>query len=128
MMSVPFGKKRHKFGAKRMSDGMNVYDSKLEHDRYMDLQLMEKGGLIRDLKFKPPKVHLTDAAISYQPDYSYIDTALDELYYEDAKGFVTKRWQIIKKLWKYYGPAPLRITHRLRDGRIVTKKVIVPNE
>lgn len=51
-----WGKKKkggNKFGAKRVRDGANTFDSQKEWRRFKELQLLEKAGVIRNLEAHP---------------------------------------------------------------------------
>ena len=104
------------------------FDSKLERDRAEDLVLLQRGKEIRKLEFQS-MVYLTDARISYRADFFYEERIAPRKFrkvWEDAKGFESTRWNMIKKLWAFYGPGLLRVTMRGRGGRIGTVKEIIP--
>lgn len=98
--------KGNKYNAKRTEYNGRTFDSKGEAARAAELDLMLKNGLISDLNFQPD-YRLTDAAIRYRADFSYIRDG--KLYAEDFKGVETDRFKMIKKLWLYYGPVTLLI-------------------
>jgi len=50
---LPPAKKRHKYGAESTSEGGHQFDSKKEARRYTELLVMQRSGLIRDLKLQP---------------------------------------------------------------------------
>lgn len=101
------------------------FGSGLERARFKQLELLERGGVIRDLKCQV-QVHLSRARILYKPDFSYFDVALDQIVYEETKGFETAVWAIKKRLWRYYGPGLLRIwkgsaAYLIHDEDIIPK-------
>lgn len=55
------------------------------------------------------EVRLSDAGIIYKPDFYYFDPKAERWEYAEAKGFETPEWRLKLKLFRAYGPAPLRI-------------------
>ena len=104
--------KRNKYRAKKAGSLLfegRMFDSKAERDRAEQLKVMEKDGDIQDLELQP-QTFLSQAEIKYKPDFAY--TQNDVRIYEDVKGVETEGFRIKSKLWKKYGPGPLRITKR----------------
>lgn len=64
-----------------------------------------------------PRITLGDTGIVYVPDFF----ANGE--YIDVKGVQTAVFRMKKKLWKLYGPAPLRIVKR-RGHRFTTVEIV----
>lgn len=120
MMNYGHGYKprgRTKYGAKKVTVNGQKFDSKKEADRYYALRLLEKGGIISDLKRqvhfqltptvrapdtvgprggrKPGKVILP--ASEYVADFCYIDTRTGKFIVEDVKGFKTPEYMLKKK-------------------------------
>ena len=87
------------------TDGMA---SKLEAAVRQILFLREKAGEIRDIKSQC-RVELTLACIATKVDFCFTDCSTGETVYAEAKGFETDRWKIIKRLWRFYGPAKMEI-------------------
>lgn len=88
------------------------FDSKKESRRYIELKLMERCGLIKNLelqksfelqpKFK--KNNKTYRAINYIADFVYWDTEKEQIVVEDVKSPATakdKTYIIKKKLFMY---------------------------
>lgn len=74
------------------------FASKAECRRGEELALLERGGLITDLKYQVklwlshiPKVILT-------VDFVYKDTETKKLIYEDVKGMETREFRV-KRIW-----------------------------
>ncbi len=102
------GAARSKYRSQKVEyDGIK-FDSKHERDRYIDLKLMERAGVIRDLKLQVPirvtiggieiryvesKRHLT-----YRADFQYYDVERDRLVHEDAKGYATREYKMKRAL------------------------------
>ena len=86
-------------------DGIR-FDSKREAERYSELKLLERAGIITDLKLQPkfeliPK-HNGNRALTYIADFSYTEGG--EKIVEDVKGMETKEFKIKKKLFEYFYP------------------------
>lgn len=92
---------RTKYGAKRVG----AYDSKKEATRAYQLDMMQRGGLIRDLRhhvklaletpdraiqIKTP----TGRVMQYEADFVYWDIAKNQEVIEDVKGMDTPASQI----------------------------------
>ena len=97
---------------KATADGI-TFDSKRERDRYLELKLLEKAGVITDLVLQPRYV-IHNAyvrcdgkkvrEIQYIPDFRYFDTEKNAEVIEDVKGVKTEVYRIKKKLFeKRYG-------------------------
>lgn len=105
--------KRSKYGA-RKSGG---YDSRKEHRRANELRLMQRAGLIsnlreqvpyelipaqygtcgKDLKGREARI-LIERACRYIADFVYTDNATGRTIVEDTKGMRTKEYVIKRKL------------------------------
>jgi len=117
-----FKKRQHKYNDQRtMVDG-KAFPSKLEAAVYAFLKLEEKQGRITKLECQPT-VFLTDAEISYKPDFKFEREG--QVVFGEAKGTEGDRFRLIKKLWKWYGPAPLEI-YKGTAKRIALAKTIIP--
>lgn len=88
-------------------DGI-TFDSVHERDRYAELKMMEKSGLIKDLELQPvfelvPAIRengkVVQRAVIYKADFAY--TYNGEKIVEDAKGVKTQAYSIKKKLMRY---------------------------
>jgi len=78
---------------KIIHDGIK-FDSIKEKDRYIDLKIMQKAGLIHNLQVKPvytliPK-NKYNGVCSYIADFSYNEIIDDEMIVEDVKPFNKK--------------------------------------
>lgn len=100
------------FNKKVILDGIK-FDSRKEADRYLDLKLLNKLGLIKELELQKtfelqPKYvnnkgeHIR--AITYKCDFFYYDTKKKQYIVEDTKGFKTEVYKIKKKLFEYVYP------------------------
>lgn len=116
----------NKYGNKKVIIDGEVFDSKREVYRYMDLKLLESCGAISDLKRQvkyelipvqrekstrvykkgrkkgqPIEGKIIEKAVTYIADFVYIDNATGCEVVEDAKGMRTKDYIIKRKLMLY---------------------------
>lgn len=100
------------FNRKVMLDGIK-FDSKKEADRYLDLKLLNKLGLIKELELQKvfvlqPKYINNNGehirAITYKADFFYYDNQKEQYIVEDTKGFKTDVYKLKKKLFEYVYP------------------------
>ena len=134
IQSARRGRRReNKYHAERCedSDG-NKFDSKGERERWGALKLMQRAGVITDLELKPKLVVLVPRAgdapqIGCRPDFAYREChdGRDDFVYEDFKPRPMDRGErVLYKLWRHFGPAPLKITMRCGRNRFRTKECI----
>ena len=106
-----------KYGAQPTTvDGIR-FDSTGEAQRYRELKLMEKAGLIRDLQLQTPfpcgwardPVVIRSAGypngrrVTYRADFTYTDCKTGEPVVEDFKGHDTRGSRLIRAFveWQY---------------------------
>lgn len=86
-------------------DGI-TFDSKAEMNRYWELKILEKKGLIAGLELQLEYV-LQEAfihngkkiqPIKYRADFRYRDTLRNRIIVEDCKGMATEVYKLKKKL------------------------------
>lgn len=98
---------RHKYNAKKtVVDGI-TFDSKAEAARYCELKLLERQGIIKDLRLQP-RFRLQDGftasdgkkirPLDYVADFMYVDND-GAAVVEDVKGVQTDAYKIKKKLF-----------------------------
>ena len=99
---------------KTVLDGIK-FDSKLEAERYAQLKMMERAGVIRDLELQPEyeliptfkKNGKTWRRTLYKADFRYILAEDDSYIIEDVKGstaVITGVFKKKKKLFEYKYP------------------------
>jgi hypothetical protein len=108
------------FNRKTVINGI-VYDSKKEGRRHNELLILQKEGLITDLKTQVPfilipcqrepsiigkrggvkKGKVLEREVKYIADFVYFDKDTNEIVVEDTKGFKTKDYIIKRKLMLY---------------------------
>ena len=101
-----------KYNNKKTTVNGQVFDSKKEANRYQELLLLEKAGVIKNLsrqvKFvlipsqRDESGKLIERECSYKADFTYEEGI--KTVVEDVKGFRTKEYIIKRKLLLYqYG-------------------------
>lgn len=96
------------YNKKVIYDGI-MFDSIKEKNRYIELKLMERAGLIKNLKLQyefelQPAFTLKNKKIrkiSYIADFYYFDNKLNDYVVEDTKGMRTEVYKIKKKMFEY---------------------------
>ena len=99
---------------KTFIDGIK-FDSKLEAERYAQLKMMERAGVIRDLELQPEyelipsfkKDGKTWRKTVYKADFRYILCEDDKTIIEDVKGstaVITDVFRLKQKLFEYKYP------------------------
>ena len=105
-------KGKSKYKNKKMIIDKIEFDSHKEGLRYIDLKLLERQGLIKDLRrqvkfeLQPSykKNNKTIRAIYYIADFVYFDVNKDKVIVEDTKGFRTEVYKLKKKIFEYKYP------------------------
>ncbi len=93
-----------KYGNRKTSVDGIVFDSKKEANRYCELKLLEKAGVIKNLQLQPkfeliPKnkgKHRNERSCTYKADFMYKENG--ETVVEDTKGMKTRDYIIKRKL------------------------------
>lgn len=108
---VPMPKvKPPKYRNKKVTIDGITFDSQLEAYRYQELKLLERAGVIFDLKrqvkytlIPAQKINnkVVERECCYYADFTYTDASTGEFVCEDAKGMKTKEYRIKKKLMLY---------------------------
>lgn len=99
---------------KTVADGIK-FDSKLEAERYAQLKIMERAGVIRNLELQPEyelipsfrKNGKTWRKTVYKADFRYILCEDDRIIIEDVKGstaVITDVFRLKQKLFEYKYP------------------------
>ena len=99
---------------KTVIDGIK-FDSKLEAERYSQLKILERAGVIRDLELQPEyelipsfrKNGKTWRRTVYKADFRYILAEDDSYIIEDVKGsttVITGVFRLKQKLFEYKYP------------------------
>lgn len=109
-----YKEKKSKYGAKKTIVNGIKFDSKKEANRYLELKLLEKQGLIKhidrqtrfELQPSYKKNGKTIRAIYYVADFAYIDVKTGKTIIEDVKSEATKTqvYRIKKKILEYKYP------------------------
>ena len=98
-------KRKNKFNAKKVVEDGITFDSKREAERYGQLKLMERAGLISDLKLQVPlflegkdgpMLTETGRPMRLTVDFQYTDNKTGLIVWEDAKGKPTRDYLVRK--------------------------------
>jgi hypothetical protein len=98
-----------KYGNRKVSVDGYKFDSVREAQRYIDLSLMQRAGVISDLRRQVPFELVPKQKdsrgrvireIRYIADFVYTENG--KTVVEDAKGYKTKEYELKKKLMKYF--------------------------
>lgn len=114
--------KQSRYGVKRIQVDGIWYDSQLERDYHQVLLFMQRAGEISDLEYHQETVYLTESRIGYKPDFTY--TEKGRKVWVDTKGVETEIFRLKMRLWRCYGPGPLRIVKRSGNGFKTTKEIM----
>jgi hypothetical protein len=95
----------------RSLDG-HTFDSRAEMQRYAELKMLERAGIIRDLQLQPefilqaPFIHEGKKiqAIKYFADFAYLDLRTNRNIVEDCKGMKTEVYRLKKKMLHFKYP------------------------
>lgn len=121
----------HKYHARPVREGGRFYASQAERDYHAELVLREAAGDVRDIVVQPV-VELV-AGIKYRPDYRFEERATLvapvrwRTIFVDVKGVMTREFLLKCKLWREFGPGPLKIVQRKgRRATFQTVREILP--
>lgn len=97
----PLKAKRSKYGAQKcVIDGIK-FDSKKEAFRYAELKVLERSGVIENLRLQVPYILIQKSkygrAIEYVADFVYIEN--NKVVIEDAKGFRTPVYKLKRRMF-----------------------------
>lgn len=91
---------------KTIIDGI-TFDSKAEAQRYTQLLLMQRAGLITGLQLQVPFTLIPKSskgrAVVYKADFVYFDTEKKKQVIEDVKGVRTQVYVLKKRLMQEQG-------------------------
>lgn len=105
---------RSKYGNTRTVVDNIAFDSKAESYRYLELKLLLKARVIKDLNIHPRFELLLKGlnhwgdkygSIFYEADFSYYDNERKYHVVEDVKGMLTDVYKIKKKLFMSLYPS-----------------------
>lgn len=96
----------NKYGNKKNKVDGHTFHSMREANRYKELKLMERGGVIKDLELQPafeliPTIRTETETLRktiYKADFRYVDTKTGGVVVEDVKGFRTQVYKLKKKM------------------------------
>lgn len=97
-------KGKSKYKAKKTEvDGIK-FDSQKEANRYLELKLLEKQGLIKNIKVQVPYLLLdtikykgkTYPKTKYYADFQYIENKTNKVIVEDVKSEITRKDKVYR--------------------------------
>ena len=103
----------NKYHARKALFQGRLYDSTAERDYAHELDILMRAGEIFDLDTQP-RIEL-EPGVFYKPDFSF--TEHGRRVYVDVKGVETERFSLICRIWRNWGPGPLRIVKRSARNR-----------
>jgi len=118
-------KSKQKYHAVPVREEGKFFASSAEYRRWKELESLFKMGAIQDLIFQP-QFYLTKARIKYRADYQY--RLNGQIIVEDQKGARTPRFNLLMKIWAYYGPYTIRITKKKGDSYGYVSEEIIPSK
>lgn len=107
-----------KYRAKRKVVDGQQFDSQREANRWLDLRLLERGGLIHELE-RPGRYPLYAVnaksgeliqVATYKPDFSYREGPERTLVIEDSKGHQTQQFRLRKRMFEAQYGIEVRLT------------------
>ena len=109
---------RNKYGAKKIEVNGEKFDSKLEYSRWCELVVLEKAGVVLELKRQvpfilAPSVKFYDEKralppMKYIADFTYIENGV--LVVEDVKGVQTPDFRMKRRLMITVHGIQIRLT------------------
>lgn len=109
--------KINKYRNKKVKFNGLTFDSIGEYEYYLHLKTVLK---INNIEVHP-KTFLSNAKISYSPDFLFYEN--DKKIYVDFKGFQTPVFRLKRKLWQHYGDGILRLVKKTRSGFILVEEI-----
>lgn len=100
-----WNRKVSKYGAKKITIDGITFDSLKEGNRYQELKLLQRTGVITDLELQPKFLlqdkfkyrGKTERKIEYKADFKYKENG--KIVVEDVKGFKTDVYKLKRKLF-----------------------------
>lgn len=127
--------KPHKYRAvKTIIDGI-AFPSKLEANVYCHLKMLEKQGILKDIRLQQrvdidvPIAVIEDGKIQVvnrvrsKVDFKVFDKALNQDVWVEAKGVETSHWRKFKTAWKKMKPGILRIYKANHRGVYMSEEI-----
>lgn len=112
-----------KYGNKKINVNGVTYDSQKEYYRHLELNILEKYGIISDVKFhdKNDVIFICEnPTVRYIPDFTYIDNDGCKIM-EDVKGmqtdvFIVKKKIVISRIRAGEYDFKFVLTRKYKDG------------
>ena len=92
----------NKYGAKRLKIDGITFDSKLEADRYQQLQLLERAGEIKGLEYHKKFIIIPKSRygenVYYEADFFYFENGKPVVEDTKSKATITSTYKLKKRL------------------------------
>jgi hypothetical protein len=94
--------KPNKYGAKKVTTPQGVFDSQIEHRRWLQLEQMQRAGLITGLRRQIPfELVVNGVRIGkFTADHQWTDCKTGQQVTEDVKGVIVRDFTLRVKLVK----------------------------
>lgn len=112
----------NKYGAEKVKDGTRTFDSKLEHEMYALLLLMERQKLISNVRHHPAAISLT-SRVRFKIDFIVFEKKRQMDIGVEAKGIDNPRWRVIKQLWPDFGPMPMQVWKKAGNRLFMSEEI-----
>lgn len=90
------GAEKRKYRNQKTEVDGHVFDSQAEANRYSELKIMERSGLIKGFMIQPS--FWLGPGIRYRPDF-LVCGADGRIWTEDVKGYKTKEFKLKQKMF-----------------------------
>jgi hypothetical protein len=111
--------KRNKYGNKKTYINDVKFDSKKEAERALELAMLEKAGVIKNLKRQVrfeliPSQKDENGKVLFRPvvyiaDFTYTDCKTGEFICEDVKGMIVNEFRLKQKMMYYFHHIKVRV-------------------
>jgi hypothetical protein len=118
-------RRANKYDAQRFDIAGESFDSKLEAEVYATLKLMERGGLIKNIR-RQVTIQLT-SRVKWRADFLVFEVKRAQDVIIEAKGFVDQRFRVILQLLPEFSPMIVQIWMK-KGSRVFMFKEIIPGE
>ena len=111
--------KRSKYGNRKTVVGKVLFDSQKEASRACELAMLEKSGIIKNLKRQVkfeliPSQKDENGKVLFRPvvyiaDFTYTDCKTGEFICEDVKGMIVNEFRLKQKMMYYFHHIKVRV-------------------
>lgn len=115
--TTSFNGRHGKYNAVAVKTDEGRFDSKMEYRRYLDLTMMERAGVISNLRRQVKYPIVIDGVLvcTYVADFVYLQDGQEVV--EDSKGYRTPEYRQKKRLMKEVMGIEILETGMLKSGK-----------